>query len=335
VRGIDELVDIGGQQHQAVHGLSRRADGRRRHAADRDGTHGGPAGWLDHGARENGSAIDVLVQRALRAGRTSPQWHGKTRPTILEAEAVHRAAVLAELVEAPTYFVHISCEEALAVVAAAKAKGPLPIHAETCPHYLTLDDSVYDGDPFDVAKYVMTPTAARTHHQGRLCMASARRRRCGVHRPLPVLHARAEDAGRDNFLENPQRCGRCRVPALLLSTGVCRRAGSRLEQLVAITATNPAQALRALPTQGSLMVGADADLVIPIPVGKTRLSCRRHRRRWTTASIEDGPSPAAIRRVLSRGTVVAADGVVEDLRGHGRFRRKGPDAEQATGRDAW
>jgi dihydropyrimidinase len=75
---------------------------------------------------ENGPAIEVLIQRALAAGRTSPQWHGKTRPTILEAEAVHRAVVLAELTGSPADFVHISCDEAASEVAMAKARG-LPI----------------------------------------------------------------------------------------------------------------------------------------------------------------------------------------------------------------
>jgi len=61
------------------------------------------------------------------------------------------AAVLAELVEAPTYFVHISCEEALARWLAAKGRRACRFTPRPARHYLTLDDSVYDGDTFDVA----------------------------------------------------------------------------------------------------------------------------------------------------------------------------------------
>src|ERR1700720_2736054 len=40
---------------------------------------------------ENGSAIDVMVQQALAEGKTAPIYHALTRPTMAEAEAVHRA----------------------------------------------------------------------------------------------------------------------------------------------------------------------------------------------------------------------------------------------------
>ena len=40
---------------------------------------------------ENGSVIDVIVQRALAEGKTAPIYHALTRPTLAEAEAVHRA----------------------------------------------------------------------------------------------------------------------------------------------------------------------------------------------------------------------------------------------------
>ena len=46
---------------------------------------------------ENGWAIDVLVERALAAGRPDPIHHAHTRPEALEAEATHRSVRLAEL----------------------------------------------------------------------------------------------------------------------------------------------------------------------------------------------------------------------------------------------
>jgi dihydropyrimidinase len=281
------------------------------------------AGGLTMVHAENGSAIDVLTQRALRAGRTSPQWHGKTRPTILEAEAVHRAAILAELVEAPTYFVHISCEEALAEVAAAKAKG-LAIHAETCPHYLTLDDSVYDGDAFDVAKYVMTPPLRAPHHQDRL-WHGIRRGDVDVvstdHCPFCMLGQK--DAGRDNFLEIPNGIGGVEYRLLLLFDRGVAAGRISLEQLVAITATNPAKLFGLHPRKGTLMVGADADVVVLDPDAQTRLSVSSSPSNVDYSIYEGWSVAGAIRCVLSRGTVVVADGAVEDRRGHGRFVARG------------
>src|SRR5579863_9774706 len=60
---------------------------------------------------ENGSVIDVIVQKALAEGKTAPIYHALTRPVTAEAEAVHRAIAMAEIAGAPVYIVHLSSEE--------------------------------------------------------------------------------------------------------------------------------------------------------------------------------------------------------------------------------
>ncbi len=323
VRGIDELVTAGASSiklFMAYPGELMVDDGTLLTAMERMAG----AGGLTMVHAENGSAIDVLTHRALRAGRTSPQWHGHTRPTLLEAEAVHRASVLAELVEAPTYFVHISCAEALAEVTAAKARG-LPVHAETCPHYLTLDNSVYDGDGFDVARYVMTPPLREPHHQDRL-WHGVRRGDIDVISTdhCPFCMQGQKDAGQDNFLQIPNGVGGVEYRLLLLFDRGVQSGRISLERLVAITATNPARLFGLYPRKGSLMVGADADLVVLDPAGETRLSVTTSPSKVDYSLYEGWTVAGAIRCVLSRGTVIVSDGVVHDRRGHGRFVERGP-----------
>src|SRR5208283_4931147 len=77
---------------------------------------------------ENGGVIDVIVQRALAEGKTAPIYHALTRPTIAEAEAVHRAIAMAEMAGAPVYIVHLSSEDALNQVREARDRG-LPAFA--------------------------------------------------------------------------------------------------------------------------------------------------------------------------------------------------------------
>src|SRR6516165_3920387 len=72
---------------------------------------------------ENGDAIDVLVKQALAEGKTEPRWHAATRPPLTEAEATNRAIVLAHIAGCPLYVVHVSCQEAVEPVAAARARG--------------------------------------------------------------------------------------------------------------------------------------------------------------------------------------------------------------------
>jgi dihydropyrimidinase len=79
---------------------------------------------------ENGIAIDVLVQQALAAGRTDPRYHGEVRHALLESEATHRAIQLARVAGAPLYVVHVSAQQAVEQLAAARDNG-FPVFAET------------------------------------------------------------------------------------------------------------------------------------------------------------------------------------------------------------
>ena len=73
---------------------------------------------------ENGTVIDLLIKEALEAGHTSPRYHAMTRPAIVEGEATHRGIRLAKLAQAPIYFVHVSSNEALKHIVAARRGHP-------------------------------------------------------------------------------------------------------------------------------------------------------------------------------------------------------------------
>src|SRR5712671_3843500 len=127
----------------------------------------GEAGGLICMHAENGVIIDVLVKRAIAEGKTAPKYHALTRPTRAEAEGVHRAIAIAEMANSPVYIVHLSCDEALREVQAARDHG-LPAFAETCPQYLFLDYSYYEQEGFEGAKYVMTPPLRDRTNQDQL-----------------------------------------------------------------------------------------------------------------------------------------------------------------------
>src|SRR5687768_16836731 len=79
---------------------------------------------------ENGIVINEIIKRFLADGRTAPKYHALTRPTIAEAEGVHRAIAIAEMAESPVYIVHLSCADALNQVRQARGRG-IPAFAET------------------------------------------------------------------------------------------------------------------------------------------------------------------------------------------------------------
>ncbi len=105
---------------------------------------------------ENGDVIDLLVQQALADGRTEPIHHALTRPSMLEGEATGRAARLTALADSQLYVVHVTCAEAVEQIACMRDMG-YRIWGETCPQYLTLDQSKMDQPDFEGAKYVWSP----------------------------------------------------------------------------------------------------------------------------------------------------------------------------------
>ena len=81
---------------------------------------------------ENGPAIDVLAEQLYSAGKTGPYWHGIARAWQLEEEATHRAIMIADVTGAPLYVVHVSAQQAVAQIAAARDRGR-NVFGETCP----------------------------------------------------------------------------------------------------------------------------------------------------------------------------------------------------------
>ena len=65
---------------------------------------------------ENADMIDVLQKQTVNKGITGPIGHAISRPPVVEAEAVHRAAYLANLADAPIYIVHVTAKEAMRII---------------------------------------------------------------------------------------------------------------------------------------------------------------------------------------------------------------------------
>src|SRR5579872_1675169 len=152
---------------------------------------------------ENGSVIDVIVQKALAEGKTAPIYHALTRPTRAEAEAVNRAIALAEIAHAPVYIVHLSSEDALNQVREARDRG-LPAFAETCPQYLLLNIDEMNRPGFESAKYVFTPPLREKHHPPQLWEGLKYDHLQVVSTDhCPFCFADRKSLGKDNFTKIP------------------------------------------------------------------------------------------------------------------------------------
>ncbi len=80
----------------------------------------------------------------MNDGVTSGRIGVKGQPDVGEAMQVARDVLLAEYLNLPVHIAHVSCKSAVDLIAWAKARG-VQVTAETCPHYLFLDDTALEG----------------------------------------------------------------------------------------------------------------------------------------------------------------------------------------------
>lgn len=97
-----------------------------------------------------------VYKKLVEEGKKAPIYHTKSRPNLVEAEAVERVLKLARMAgDAPVYIVHLSCKESLEAVREARRNGQKNIFVETCPQYLLLTEECYERE--DGLKYIMSP----------------------------------------------------------------------------------------------------------------------------------------------------------------------------------
>ncbi len=271
---------------------------------------------------ESATVIDALVADALAAGNVTCRHHALTRPAYAEAEATHRAIALARAAEASVYLVHLSCADALAEVAAAKARG-WPVFAETCPHYLALTDARYGvDDEAEMIRSVISPPL-RTESDRQALWLGLRAGGLDIvasdHVPDRLAVEKAVPAPPFPQISN----GAPGIETLLsVVHGLGPAAGRMtLERMVDVLSTTPAR-LFGLPNKGAVEVGRDADLILFDPESSRTLrqSGLHHTSDFTP--YEGLAVRGSVQTVLVRGQAVVRDGIFAGRRGGGRFTER-------------
>jgi dihydropyrimidinase len=271
---------------------------------------------------ENGIVINEIIKHALAKGHTAPKYHALTRPTLAEAEGVHRAIAIAEMAESPVYIVHLSCADALNQVRQARDRG-IPAFAETCPQYLFLSIDDY-GDDFEGAKYVMTPPLREKANQAELWKGLKMDDLQVISTDhCPFCMKEQKELGRGDFTKIPNGAPGVehRVP-LIYNGGVVENRIS-LNRFVELTSTAAAKMFGMFPKKGTIAVGSDADIVIFDPDKEQTISVTTHHMNVDYSAYEGRTIRGVVDTVLSRGKVVIDQGEFKGKAGDGRFIKRG------------
>ncbi|ABZ85171.1 dihydropyrimidinase [Heliomicrobium modesticaldum Ice1] len=309
---------------------------------------------------ENGDVIDVLVREFRQQGKKAPWFHPRSRPPAVETEAVNRAIALARMVEAPLYIVHLSARQSLEAAEAARRQGLTVYVETCPQYLLldesrygsdgncsgsggngsssggnrsnidgnhsgrdgccSVSRSIDGSDPFEGAKYVISPPLRSKEHKEALWSGLARGAIDTVATDHCAFFYRGQkDKGRDDFSRIPNGMPGVEHRLGLLYTYGVATGRISLNQFVSLTATRPAQLFGIFPRKGTIAVGADADIVVWDPATGMEITNDNHHYRLDYnpyAGFRQIGRPA---HVFLRGRLIVRHGVLIDTTPGGRY----------------
>ncbi len=258
---------------------------------------------------ENKGLIEALVEEEKAKGHYGPSAHPKTRPAVVEAEAIDRLLKIAELVDTPVIIVHLSSGEGYQEIKYARLRGQ-EIFLETCPQYLLLDESVYELPGFESSKYVIAPTIKKEADSTRLWNAIKKNHIQTIATDHCSFTMAQKEAGKDDFTKIPNGMpGVESRPALIYSFGVVER-DLKLEQMCRLLSENPAKLYGVYPQKGVIAAGSDADIVVWNPDTEWTMSVENQVANVDYCPFEGTKVKGKAEEVYLKGNLAAKDGKV-------------------------
>ena len=190
-------------------------------------------------------------------GRIGIEHLHRTRPELAEEISVKETLAMAAYTKAPVYFVHQSTPGAVDLVTEARSLGQ-EAYSETCPHYLTLDDTVY-GSAFP-EWYACCPPMRSPE-----TVAALKERLAAG-----AIHTVSSDHSCYDLTQKRERTDDVRAmphglpgveTRMPVTFTAMADAGSTVEEFVEVFSAGPAR-INALPGKGAVAEGFDADLVL-------------------------------------------------------------------------
>lgn len=265
---------------------------------------------------ENDELLRTGIEKCIARGDTGPGGHARSRPPLIEAEAIQRAVLYARESGCDLFIVHVSSRAGVEAVEMGQGRGSVVL-AETCPHYLAFDDSVLDGP--EGHRYVMSPPLRPAGNPGALWRALASGVLSSVGSDDAAYFEKFKVRGKNDFrkIANGVPGVQIRMP-LVFSDGVLKRRIS-IERFVEICCASPAKTFGLYPRKGVIDVGSDADIVV-IDAHATWQPDLAHMQTNIEYTLYEHVQITGIPTdVWRRGELVVQNGVLDVVPGSGEF----------------
>lgn len=271
---------------------------------------------------ESATITDFLTKEKVANGQLTADDYLASRPIVAEVEAVDRAISYARITGCSLHFVHISSEEAIMKIEAAKLMG-LDITVETCAHYLLFNhnDLVEKGA---VAK--CAPPLREQEEQEKLL-------RLLIEGKIDIVssdHSPAPYSLKDSATHHLFSAWGGISGGQFTLLGLIELAlqyNIPLQKVAQLTSSNPADRFN-LSRKGKIEVGKDADLAV-VSLEETFTVTESHFFAKHKHSVYMGRTfPCTVKLTINRGRIVFADGQFTNGDERGQWLR--PQAMEIT-----
>jgi len=264
---------------------------------------------------ENDALVTEATQRLVQSGQTDWKYHAQGRPLEAEQEAVQRILFLAELANCPIYVVHCTTERSIEMVAQARHRGQ-QAWCETCPQYLLLDTTVYDGQHPEY--FILQPPLRPPGEPERVW-------RQVINGAVSVISTDSCDytiQQKREFAEFTRTPGG--LPGLetllpLIYTYGVSTGRISLTDLVRLLCENPARLFGIGSRKGAIRPGSDADIVLYDPQPDTTLHAADLHYLAGYNPYEGMRLKGRVHTTISRGEVIYHAGEFPGKPGRGHF----------------
>jgi dihydropyrimidinase len=262
---------------------------------------------------ENDDVIVELGRKLAAEGKSGPAWLAASCPPEAEAEAVHRAIVLAGLAGARLLVFHLSCADATHEIARAKTHGR-EVAGEVTAHGLVLEQSALRSGDLRAQSLAVRPPLRDAAERDALWAALG----------AGTVDIVSSDHCPRLPLETSQPAGVSGIEARLALVHTFGVGSGRIDlcRWVEACCTLPAE-LFGLSRKGRLRPGCDADIVLFDPQREVTLSVDTLHSALPFSSYEGVVLHGFPVTTLSRGEVIVANGAFVGAAGRGHFVERG------------
>lgn len=278
---------------------------------------------------ESNAIAEPAVDRCIASGDLGWRSFARCKPVLCETEAFARAVHFAEYARSPLLVAHTTNGLCLGIAERAQDRGQI-VHVETCPHYLTLFDNLYD-DPATGHLAICSPPLRTPKERDELwqgikdgVITLIGSDDCTFTRAEKEFALQRDAAGNllQDFTKVVNGLSGLEIRFALMVTEGVAPGRITINQAVALCSANVAKISGCYPRKGTLLPGADADMALFDP-----------NEEWVigTADLHSGSdfclhegyrAKGRVKATFVRGQSVMENGVFTGTRGQGTFIRR-------------